>query len=49
MLSLELANGRTNITFNSPLKDMIPADVMAEFNAMQEDVKTGKIKVKLPQ
>ncbi|TVR92934.1 MAG: BMP family ABC transporter substrate-binding protein [Spirochaetaceae bacterium] len=49
IISLDLTNERIQLVFNPVLMDLVPADLMAEFEVLKADVASGAIQVRLPE
>lgn len=49
IISLDLTNERIQLVFNPVLADLVPANLMAEFEELQADVASGAIQVRLPE
>ncbi len=49
IISLDLTNERIQLVFNPVLADLVPADLMAQFESKKADVASGAIQVRLPE
>ena len=49
IISLDLTNERIQLVFNPVLADLVPANLMAEFEELKADVASGAIQVRLPE